>query len=149
MNRIRSTNTAQCRALTLVATMLIVTPGFAGTVPSFQGLGDLPGGGFFSQAFGMSADGLVVVGQSSVGFTASDRETFRWTNGEGMVGLGDLNGFFDGNAYDVSADGSVVIGRINDASGSEAFRWTSGGWHGWPGRSAGRQLCKHRQGSVR
>jgi len=32
---------------------------------SFQGLGDLPGGSVFSYAFAVSADGRVVVGNSS------------------------------------------------------------------------------------
>ncbi len=31
------------------------------------------------------------------------------------------------NAEEVSADGSVVVGRSGSASGTEAFRWTSGG----------------------
>ena len=30
--------------------------------PSFQGLGDLPGGDFYSEALGISADGSTVVG---------------------------------------------------------------------------------------
>jgi probable HAF family extracellular repeat protein len=45
-----------------------------------------------------------------------------------MVGLGDLpGGAFSSIAYNVSTDGSVVVGRSASASGSEAFRWTSGG----------------------
>jgi len=41
---------------------------------SFQGLGDLPGGSVNSSAYGVSADGSVVVGQS---LTASGWEAFR------------------------------------------------------------------------
>ena len=53
---------------------------------SFQGLGDLPGGGFWSNAVGVSADGSVVVGFSDS--SASDiGEAFRWENGV-MTGLG-------------------------------------------------------------
>ena len=45
-----------------------------------------------------------------------------------MVGLGDLaGGSFSSFANGVSADGLVVVGGSNSASGSEAFRWTSGG----------------------
>ena len=45
-----------------------------------------------------------------------------------MVGLGDLTGgTFNSRAFDVSADGSVVVGGGNATSGYEAFRWTSGG----------------------
>jgi probable HAF family extracellular repeat protein len=42
-------------------------------------------------------------------------------------GLGDLaGGSFSSFAIGVSADGSVVVGQGLSASGSEAFRWTSG-----------------------
>ena len=45
-----------------------------------------------------------------------------------MVGLGDLpGGSFSSIANGISADGSVVVGRGASASGTEAFRWTSGG----------------------
>ena len=92
---------------------------------SFQGLGDLAGGSFFSRANGVSADGSVVVGQSN---STSGVEAFRWTSVGGMVGLGDLpGGIFRSAATGVSADGSVVVGLGNSASGEEAFRWTSGG----------------------
>ena len=57
----------------------------ASAVPMFQGLGDLPGGLFNSQAYDVSADGSVVVGQ---GNSASGGEAFRWTSA-GMVGLGE------------------------------------------------------------
>ena len=47
----------------------------AGPGASFQGLGDLPGGSFYSTAYGVSADGSVVVGLSG---SASGPEAFRW-----------------------------------------------------------------------
>ncbi|MCH8260355.1 MAG: hypothetical protein IIC46_09120 [Planctomycetes bacterium] len=96
------------------------TPGYAQA--TFQGLGDLPGGAFFSQAWGTSADGAVVVGQgTSPGF-----EAFRWTSGGGMVGLGDLpGGTFDSEAFATSADGAVVVGVGLSAFGLEAFLWTA------------------------
>jgi probable HAF family extracellular repeat protein len=85
------------------------------------GLGDLAGGVFSSEAYGVSADGSVVVGQSA---SASGAEAFRWTEGGGMVGLGDLaGGVFSSSALGVSADGSVVVGYGNSASGREAFLW--------------------------
>jgi probable HAF family extracellular repeat protein len=83
------------------------------------GLGDLPGGIFSSAARGVSDDGLVVVGEG----TSPNLEAFRWTAGSGMVGLGRLPGTFDGRAFGVSGDGSVVVGQ----SGRGAFRWTAGG----------------------
>jgi len=61
----------------------------------FLGLGNLPGGSFSSNAYGVSAYGAVV-GQ---GNSASGTEAFRWTSGGGMVGLGDLpGGLFGSNA---------------------------------------------------
>jgi probable HAF family extracellular repeat protein len=42
-----------------------------------------------------------------------------------MQPLGDLTGgSFSSTAYDVSADGSIVVGGSYSASGYEAFRWT-------------------------
>lgn len=82
------------------------------------GLGDLPGGFFYSDAYGVSSDGSVVVGWSS---SASGMEAFRWENGI-MVGLG---GFFS-QASDVSANGSVVVGFSESALGDETFRWENG-----------------------
>ena len=74
----------------------------------FVGLGDLPGGGFDSKAYGVSADGSVVVCQ---GESTSGEEAFRWTLSGGIVGLGDLlGGSFSSRAYGVSADGAVVVG---------------------------------------
>ena len=45
-----------------------------------------------------------------------------------FTGLGDLpGGVFKSSARGVSSDGSVVVGSGSSASGSEAYRWTSGG----------------------
>ncbi|MCA2692911.1 MULTISPECIES: PEP-CTERM sorting domain-containing protein [unclassified Microcystis] len=96
---------------------------FPAQAASFQGLGFSPGGDpatTFSRAFGVSADGSVVVGISFGG-------AFRWTQATGMVGLGDLlAGGFSSSANGVSADGSVVVGYGSGANGIEAFRWTQG-----------------------
>ena len=88
---------------------------------SIQDLGDLR---FiaYSKPSSISADGSVVVGWS---FSASGQEAFRWTQGGGMVGLGDLpGGKYKSSASAVSADGLVVVGWSNSPSGREAFRWT-------------------------
>jgi probable HAF family extracellular repeat protein len=88
---------------------------------SFRGLGDLPGGDFFSVAMAVSAEGGVVVGYAK---SSNGTEAFRWTTADGMVGLGDLpGGMFSSSAHAVSADGSVVVGDGRSASGNEAFRW--------------------------
>lgn len=45
-----------------------------------------------------------------------------------ITALGDLpGGAFDSYVTDVSADGSVAVGRGRSASGFEAFRWTRSG----------------------
>ena len=114
--------------------LMFATPARAGTF-SFQGLGDLPGGGFRSYATDVSADGSVVVGTGS---SESGFEAFRWTSGDGMVGLGFLPGANDHSlAYAVSSDGSVVVGYGTGAAGDEAFRWTSGGMVGLGDLSGG------------
>lgn len=99
----------------------------------FVGLGDLPGGRVRSDAWGVSADGSVIVGSGEV----SDNfipEAFKWTATDGMVSLGGLpgGGVFPGGqvfsvAYAVSGDGTVIVGRASAAEGAEAFRWTAAG----------------------
>ncbi len=95
---------------------------------SFQGIGDL-GGTFFSEAYGVSDDGSVVVGRSFN--TSAQLEAVRWTSGGGIVGLGDLaGGSFISRAYGVSGDGLLAVGEGNSTASTpntEAFRWTSGG----------------------
>jgi len=84
---------------------------------SFSDLGTLAGSSV-SEAWGVSADGSVVVG-------ASGNRAFRWTSA-GMVDLGTLGGFYS-HAYGVSADGSVVVGNSSLANNSRrAFRWAGG-----------------------
>ena len=76
----------------------------------------------FGDAYGVSADGSVIVGVSL-------SEPFRWTADDGPVVLGDLSGGHSGGrAHAVSADGTVVTGVSSSQSGygSEAFRWKNG-----------------------
>lgn len=116
-------------AVTILVVVCFVIPAEAGIQPSFQGLGDLPGGDFCSIAYAVSADGLVVVGESdsaSSGPYVAYGEAFRWENGE-MVGLGYLpGGGYYSSARSVSADGSVIVGGSSSVLGCEAFRWENG-----------------------
>lgn len=102
--------------------------------PSFQSLGDLPGGVFDSMGLGISANGLVAVGRGS---SASGNEAFRWTQAGGMVGLGDLpGGEFWSQAFRASSNGAVIVGRSSSSltpGWAEAFRWTSSGMVGLGG----------------
>lgn len=104
----------------------------AGAAPDFRGIGDLPSGAFGSQAFGVSADGRVVVGRSRVevedgrGVLREGREPVRWDAVSGIEGLGfgGLSYPFDDSsintAYAATADGSVIVGAGNFGG----FRWT-------------------------
>jgi probable HAF family extracellular repeat protein len=88
-------------------------------------LGALPGAdASYSQATSASFDGTVVVGNSDSGNSGNSTEAFRWTTSTGMTGLGDLpGGLFSSKSFDVSADGSVVVG-VGTATLDQAFRWT-------------------------
>ena len=96
----------------------------AGWAQSLTWLGVLPGY-VGSRAFGVSADGAVVVGEAhnaSLQFRA-----FRWTPAGGMQDLGALGGDYSA-ASGVSADGAVVVGEALNANGQyRAFRWTAAG----------------------
>ncbi len=77
-----------------------------------------------------------------------DGEAFRWTDGGGMVGLGDLaGGSFQSAAEGTSADGSVVVGFSNSGSGTEAFRWTASGGMVGLGHLVGRSVTSIARGT--
>jgi uncharacterized membrane protein len=90
------------------------------------GLGDLPGGRFFSEPAAISADGRVVVGHSISAASGVFAEAFRWTAETGMVALQvppDASILTSG-AADVSGDGSLIVGSIvRDDSIGAAFFW--------------------------
>ena len=77
-----------CLMLMLAATAIGLVPSWAQDDPSFQGLGDLTGGEFSSQALGVSGNGNEVVGFSTSG--EANNEAFWWAAGN-MMAEGDLN----------------------------------------------------------
>ncbi len=88
--------------------------------PTFNWLGNL--GGNFSRAFGVSANGSVVVGVSNT--SNYEERAFRWTLANGMQNLGTLGGS-QSIANAVSDDGSIVVGWSRDANDiKRAFKWT-------------------------
>lgn len=98
-------------AITMFLSLFGAIESQAAPPPSFMGLGG-PTGTFQNQAFGVSADGAVVVGWRA-------GQAYRWTQSGGMQTLG------GGIAYGVSANGSVISGYSGSGSASQAFRWTS------------------------
>lgn len=76
----------------------------------------------YGAAFGVSGDGRVVVGGEE-GY--SFRQAFRHVWGQPVERLGTLGGNVSA-ALDASYDGSVVVGRAQNAQGNwRAFRWTA------------------------
>jgi uncharacterized membrane protein len=93
-------------------------------------LGDLPGGVHASQAVNISADGTTIVGVADHvnDWPTLTGQAFRWTEADGMVGLGYTQAHHDlSHAYSVSGDGSTIVGiSLKNFSDGEAFAWTSG-----------------------
>jgi probable HAF family extracellular repeat protein len=115
-----------CARLTTLASVCVL--GLMATVPcwsqSLTWLGTLPGGSS-SYAYGVSADGRVVVGLATN--PAGWSRAFRWTAAGGIQDLGTLGGD-SSNASGVSADGRVVVGGAENAARYlRAFRWTQVG----------------------
>ncbi|MFZ3581881.1 hypothetical protein ACOI1H_06875 [Loktanella sp. DJP18] len=80
-------------------------------------------GSGYSQATAVNGDGSVVVGSSDVAMGDADapqiyHQAFRWT-ADGMVGLGTLKADGTGYsyAYDVSDDGTIVVGQAESDLG--------------------------------
>jgi probable HAF family extracellular repeat protein len=86
---------------------------------TFQGLGlGAEPNSYDSNASAVSADGSAVTGGYSV--INGGSHAYRWTACTGMIRLDPpSNGI--SNAYDISGNGSVVVGF---GTGSDAFRWT-------------------------
>jgi probable HAF family extracellular repeat protein len=86
-----------------------------------QDLGTL--GGATSHAWGISADGSVIVGSAQI--ATGQNRAFRWTQATGMQDLGVLAANSSSHARAASGDGSVVVGyALNDRAQRRAFRWT-------------------------
>lgn len=78
-------------------------------------------GATMCEAWGISGDGFTIVGNLANG---GIQQGFRWTDSEGMIGLGAPEGGYS-IAFGTSYDGSVIVGiRDSPEMGREAFRWT-------------------------
>lgn len=75
----------------------------------------------------MSADGAIVVGTS--GSEERGNQGFRWTEAEGLQGLGGLIDGGSSYASAISSDGSTIVGAVTTATRGEAAYWTEDtGW---------------------
>ncbi|CAG0952928.1 hypothetical protein PHYC_00299 [Phycisphaerales bacterium] len=99
---------------------------------TFRGLGDLPGGGFYSEAWGLSGDGAVVAAASVVGGGGpfSTLDAFMDVEGSGTIASG-LGPTASARAFAASGDGGLVVGVADYGSfsslGAQAFVWPVGG----------------------
>jgi probable HAF family extracellular repeat protein len=113
----------------------VMSAGVALGAPTLTILGDLPGGQFWSDAYGVSADGRVVVGTSIViGHILLNDATFaafRWDAHSGIQQIHAVPGFRSACiAYGANHDGSVVVGsadRRESPANVRAFLWTPQG----------------------
>jgi probable HAF family extracellular repeat protein len=108
----------------LAVAILLASPAGAQRA-SFRGLGELPGGGFRSEARAISADGRYVVGSSAN--AAAEEQAFIWSVESGLSSLGSLPGVTASVAEGVSADGTKVAGYITGPGSYRPFRWTTSG----------------------
>lgn len=103
----------------------------------------LPDGWQYTVPTAVSADGSTVVGFASIPSISSSR-AFRWTRSTGFELIEPLPGSegYISYAWDVSADGSVVVGIDVSAEQGGAFRWTEAqgieplGTLGWIGNNS-------------
>jgi len=88
-----------------------------------QGVGDLPGGDYKSGMSAVSADGTILAGYASA---SGSIEATRWTQAGGFEQLGFMAGGTFSQTFDMSSDGSAVVGQGNHVTTGrdEAFRWT-------------------------
>ncbi|MBN2375263.1 MAG: hypothetical protein JXD22_02590, partial [Sedimentisphaerales bacterium] len=99
-----------------------------GQTVTFQGLGDLPGGEYWSEARGVAIEGYAVVGASK---SYTDlRDAFRWLPGSGIERLGDLpQGASQPQPWGASADATIVVGYMSFPEGGDSstygYSWTA------------------------
>ena len=96
--------------------LIMVAPNAMAQEASFAGIGFPPDTGTSSSAWGVSADGRVIVGQGT-----GPAGAMRWENGQMEI----LDGFSH-ISFSISADGAVIVGYGNQGNGDEAYRWEDG-----------------------
>ena len=106
---------------------------FRWTEGGMEGLGTLRSDNSgYSNAQAVSADGSVIVGNADTeprdDGQYNGQQAFRWTESDGMLGLGTLrsDNTGDSQANAVSANGSVIVGAASTDADQQAFLWTAG-----------------------
>jgi probable HAF family extracellular repeat protein len=89
------------------------------------GLVSLSGPSILSYAYGASSNGTVIAGYF-YDATEQDYRSFRWTS-SGFETLPIADAFVYSAAWDISADGRVIVGEKDTDGGREAFRSVDGG----------------------
>ncbi|MEK6642510.1 MAG: protein kinase [Planctomycetota bacterium] len=89
------------------------------------GLGDSPGGCFYSNGSAITADGNEVFGGSIIFVNNNNYTSFRWTSATGMVDLGYYQGISGDEANSIKAVSSDGTIRAGDSAGGHMFRWTA------------------------
>ena len=103
----------------LVATLVTFSSAFAQT--QFLPLGYLDSSGSVSEANAISRDGTKIVGYSTANLTAN--QSVWWTT-SGIMRLSGQQDWYANNAWDVSAEGNVIVGERSFGGTEEAFYWT-------------------------
>jgi len=148
--RVLTSHEAHRRAVALVGglAVLLSCAASAAAAPAFTDVGPFAPAPFpESFLFDLSGDGSYLVGNTST----LSRAPFRWSEGTGLVDLGDLAGGSSvGRAMAISLDGSVVTGLSSSSvsSSGEAFRWTQAGGIVGLGGGNGRGLDVSDDGAV-
>lgn len=115
------------RVMYSVVPLLLSGSSASGQQAFFMGLGDLPGGDYYSGAADVSGDGRVVVGTSRVGpNTTKDYSAFRWTRESGMIRLGTSD--VATTAARISGDGKTIVGGIGSSAESSPFNGPAYRW---------------------
>lgn len=123
----RRWNAARYVAIMFVS--LVPARTFAQVTASFQGVGDLPGGSFTSQASAVSPDGTVVVGYSVTSNQNFPYQAFRWTAGTAIEMLETTREDGSSNALAASAFGTIIVGSggyLLPSGAGEAVVWEGG-----------------------
>ena len=139
--------TAGCRIAALIVGLLALSCAVAAWAQDaeFIPLGDLPGGDFFSSAYDVSDDGVVVVG---LGRSELGQEATIWTAATGMQAMTPPGAAYSlARASSVSGDGRVVAGYGMYEGVVQPFLWTAAGGVEWLGGCPGGQADTHANGA--